>query len=69
MREPAPWPYSTESEWVTWRDYLDRVEILNVETLRLEAARELARIERCSTPDRDRGPGLIPRPRELKAFI
>ena len=64
MLEPRPWPYSSEVEWSAWREFLDRAEPLglpNIDALKVECQRELARIARCTSAEPVRPkPRLVP---------
>ena len=47
MHEPERWPFGDIESWWAWRDHLDRVQDLNIATLKREADCEIARIMRC----------------------
>jgi hypothetical protein len=65
---PQPWPYSSESDWVAFRDALAHVTAPEVGFWRTHAARELARIGRCrSAPAEPLRHTVAPRPDEHPA--
>jgi hypothetical protein len=47
LQPPEPWPYGSLAAWQAWRAALDTSGDPYVAQLRVEADRELARIERC----------------------
>ena len=47
MHAPERWPFGDIESWWAWRDHLDRVQDLNIATLKREADCEIARILRC----------------------
>ena len=47
MHAPERWPFGDVESWWAWRDHLDRVQDLNIATLKREADCEIARILRC----------------------
>ena len=65
---PLPWPFSTETDWLAFRDALAHVTDPEAEYWRIECRRELERIARCrSSPAQPLRHAVVPVPGEMHA--